>query len=62
MKIINVSADINSQTKIAQKHTSPIVENVKTEVHDAVANENKEETTKAPQKNRKAKRLSPKKV
>jgi len=63
MRIINVSADINSQKIISQKIISQqgIVHadnKVKTEVHEATKVENTEKAQKAPQKGRKTKRVS----
>lgn len=60
MRIINVSADINSQKNIAMKGVAPVDDIATAEVYDAARVEAKEEKTaqETPKKGRKAKRVS----
>lgn len=64
MRIINVSADLNSQKNIALKGVVSVESSVKTEVYDAARVEAKKEKTaqETQKKDRKTKRVSPEEV
>ncbi len=58
MRIINVSADIDSQKIISQQGFVHVDNKVKAEVNEAAKVECEEKPQEAPQKGRKAKRVS----